>query len=99
MYEGKEFLESAFTESKKEKKCRSMKDKRNRERKWEKKRVRGIVWNVAGLKRKETDFWEFLKGFEIIGLTDLDREKRLGKVKRKDARRLEMEVPAGKQGV
>ena len=75
MYEGKEFLESAFTESKKEKKCRSMKDKRNRERKWEKKRVRGVVWNVAGLKRKETDFWEFLKGFEIIGLTETWIEK------------------------
>ena len=52
-----------------------MKDKRNRERKWEKKRVRGVVWNVAGLKRKETDFWEFLKGFEIIGLTETWIEK------------------------
>jgi len=52
-----------------------MKDKRNRERKWERKRVRGVVWNVAGLKRKETDFWEFLKGFEIIGLTETWIEK------------------------
>lgn len=27
------------------------------------------MWNV-GLRRKEEDFWEFLKDFEVIGLTE-----------------------------
>ncbi|KYN04961.1 hypothetical protein ALC62_04156 [Cyphomyrmex costatus] len=47
-------------------------------------RVRGIFWNVAGLKNKETDFWEFLGNFEIIGLLEtwID-EKEWGKLKEK----------------
>ncbi|KYN07152.1 hypothetical protein ALC62_01884 [Cyphomyrmex costatus] len=44
----------------------------------------GNFWNVAGLKKKETDFWEFLGNFEIIGLikTWID-EKEWGKLKEK----------------
>lgn len=35
-----------------------------------KQKIRGLVWNVAGLWRKEEDFWEFLKDYEMIGLTE-----------------------------
>lgn len=35
-----------------------------------KQKIRGLVWNVAGLWRKEEDFWEFLKDYEVIGLTE-----------------------------
>ncbi|KYN03581.1 hypothetical protein ALC62_05571 [Cyphomyrmex costatus] len=46
-------------------------------------RVWGIFWNVADLKN-ETDFWEFLGNFEIIGLLEtwID-EKEWGKLKEK----------------
>ncbi|XP_018405647.1 PREDICTED: golgin subfamily A member 6-like protein 6 [Cyphomyrmex costatus] len=34
------------------------------------KRKSGVTWNVAGLKKKERDFWEYIGGFDIIGLTE-----------------------------
>lgn len=35
-----------------------------------KQRMRGIFWNVAGVRKKEEDFWEFLREFEVVGLTE-----------------------------
>lgn len=35
-----------------------------------KQKIRGLVCNVAGLWRKEEDFWKFLKDYEVIGLTE-----------------------------
>ena len=43
---------------------------RKKGRNMKEKIVSGVTWNVAGLKRKEEDFWEFLKDFDIIGLTE-----------------------------
>lgn len=33
-------------------------------------RMRGIFWNVAGVRKKEEDFWEFFREFEVVGLTE-----------------------------
>jgi len=43
---------------------------RKKGRNMKEKIVSGVTWNVAGLKRKEEDFWEFLKDFDIIGLIE-----------------------------
>ena len=29
-----------------------------------------IFWNVAGVKNKDKEFWEYLKWYDIIGLTE-----------------------------
>ncbi|KYN50592.1 hypothetical protein ALC57_10669 [Trachymyrmex cornetzi] len=34
------------------------------------KRVRWVVWNVAGLKKKDEDFWKFLNDFDVVGLME-----------------------------
>jgi len=34
----------------------------------ESKKAIGIVfWNIAGLKRKDRDFWDYLEKFDVIG--------------------------------
>lgn len=35
-----------------------------------KQKIRGVFWNVAGVRKKEEDFWEFLTEFEVVGLTE-----------------------------
>jgi len=29
-----------------------------------------VFWNVAGIKSKDTDFWDYFKKFDIIGLCE-----------------------------
>lgn len=32
--------------------------------------IRIVFWNVAGIRNKDTEFWEFLKQYDVIGLTE-----------------------------
>ncbi|CAD6227409.1 GSCOCG00012001001-RA-CDS, partial [Cotesia congregata] len=32
--------------------------------------IRLVFWNVAGIRNKDKEFWEFLKQFDVIGLTE-----------------------------
>lgn len=36
----------------------------------DKRGIRMIVWNVAGIKNKDEEFWEYLNNFDIIGLSE-----------------------------
>ena len=29
-----------------------------------------VFWNVAGIKKKEKEFWEYIETFDIVGLTE-----------------------------
>jgi hypothetical protein len=33
-------------------------------------KVRVLFWKVAGLRKKEQEFWEYVKQFEIVGLAE-----------------------------
>ncbi|KMQ86341.1 hypothetical protein RF55_14685, partial [Lasius niger] len=39
-------------------------------------RVKIVFWNVAGLKRKDREFWNFIESFDIIGLSETWIEER-----------------------
>ncbi|KYN38116.1 hypothetical protein ALC56_07516 [Trachymyrmex septentrionalis] len=50
----------------------------------EKRSIKGVFWNIAGLKRKDEDFWDFLKDFDVIGLSETwVEEAGWGKIKEK----------------
>ena len=51
-------------------------------------RVRAVIWNVAGLKKKDEEFWKFLMDYEIIGLVETW-------VDEKEWERLERKMPEG----
>ena len=29
-----------------------------------------VFWNVAGIKKKDKEFWEYIETFDIVGLTE-----------------------------
>lgn len=33
-------------------------------------RVKIVFWNVAGLRRKDREFWNFIESFDVIGLSE-----------------------------
>jgi hypothetical protein len=33
-------------------------------------KVRVLFWKVAGLRKKEQEFWEYVRQFEIVGLAE-----------------------------
>jgi hypothetical protein len=33
-------------------------------------KVRVLYWKVAGLRKKEQEFWEYVRQFEIVGLAE-----------------------------
>jgi len=35
-----------------------------------KKTIGIMLWNIAGVKRKDRDFWDYLEKFDIIGLCE-----------------------------
>ncbi|TGZ54682.1 hypothetical protein DBV15_12603 [Temnothorax longispinosus] len=45
--------------------------------------IKVIFWNVAGLKKKDREFWEYIEGFDIIGLCETwVEEKEWEKIKK-----------------
>lgn len=34
-----------------------------------------IFWNVAGLRNKDKSFWDFVRKFDVVGLTETFRRK------------------------
>lgn len=44
--------------------------RKENERRKDDARTRAIFWNVAGVKGKDQEFWEFLEQFDVIGLTE-----------------------------
>lgn len=50
--------------------CRGRVDGKGREGGKKKEGVKVIFWNVAGIKNKDEDFWEFLEGYDVIGLIE-----------------------------
>lgn len=60
-----------------------------------KKEGRMIFWNVAGVKGKEEDFWNFIKEFEVVGLPETWlEEKEEATVRRKLEGEFEVEMMA-----
>ncbi|XP_024884581.1 trichohyalin-like [Temnothorax curvispinosus] len=49
-----------------------------------------IFWNVAGLKKKDREFWEYIEGFDIIGLCETwVEEKEWERMKRNMSKKFE----------
>lgn len=53
-----------------ERKKRKVIGKREREEKREEKGIRMCFWNVAGIINKDREVWDYLSGFEMVGLTE-----------------------------
>lgn len=51
--------------------------------------IKMVLWNIAGLKKKERKFWKYLERFDVIGLyeTWIEKEKEKKKEKKKIRRR------------
>lgn len=47
--------------------------RRERQRREE---LKNDVWNTAGIKRKEREFWDYIKEFDIIGMSETWMEKK-----------------------
>ena len=35
-----------------------------------------VFWNVAGIKKKDKEFWEYIETFDIVGLTETRTEQK-----------------------
>lgn len=46
-----------------------MKDER-KEVEGKEEKIKVLFWNIAGLRKKENDFWEYIKKFDVIGMTE-----------------------------
>jgi len=64
---------------------RKERNRNNRSKKKGEGKVRGereveeikiVGWNVAGVKNKKADFWEYIRGFDVIGLMETWIEKK-----------------------
>ena len=57
------------------------------------KEVKMVFWNVAGIKKKDKEFWQYIETFDIVGLTATRIEqKEWERVKGKLLRGLRWEI-------
>ncbi|TGZ46495.1 Uncharacterized protein DBV15_11693 [Temnothorax longispinosus] len=58
---------------------------KNNECKEGKRKISIMFWNVTGLSRKDRDFWDYVKKFDIVNLTETwIEEKGWKKIKHQD---------------
>lgn len=77
MKSGRGRTERRTTESVKEKERGERVEVRTTKRKNKDKRnVRIVFWNIAGMKKKDRDFWDYVEGFDVIGLCETWIEER-----------------------
>jgi hypothetical protein len=43
-------------------------------------KVRVLYWNVAGLRKKEQEFWDYVRQFEIVGLVKEPSSEKIEKL-------------------
>jgi hypothetical protein len=43
-------------------------------------KVRVLYWNVAGLRKKEQEFWDYVRQFEIVGLVEERSSEKIEKL-------------------